>query len=120
MNGKANCTFGGVGGGVLVVDLTLDDGKVWHFQGGFGYIGTPGVAYGIGLKADFPGLSHIDGDCAFEVLDGGMGPGGVQMTFFDLHGTIGTVYGYVFGGGAQFGIGGGKWTAVPAQVPVPA
>jgi hypothetical protein len=47
--------------------------EVWHFQGGFGYIGTPRAAYGIGLEADFPGLSHIDGDCAFEVLDGGMG-----------------------------------------------
>src|SRR4051794_5572581 len=111
MNGKANCTFGGVAaGGALVVDLTLEDHHRWHFQGGFGYIGTTAdVAYGIDLNADFPGLDHIDGDCAVEVLHGGMGPGGVQMTFFDLHGTIGTVVGYVFGGGAQFGMGGGKW-----------
>ena len=122
MHGKSNVTFGGASaGGALVVDLTLDDGHVWHFQGGFGYVGTTmQVAYGIGLSSDFPGLSHIKGDCAFEVATYALGPGGVQITFFDLHpGQIGTVVGYVFGGGATFGIGGGTWSAVPTQKPVP-
>src|SRR4051794_34793234 len=112
MKGKADVNFGGaVAGGALSVNLKLADGHHWHFAGGYGRIG-PVVegGYGIDMSSDFPGLSHIKGDCAFEVLQGGLGPAGIQITFFDLHGQIGTVVGYVFGGGAIFGVGGGTWT----------
>lgn len=77
-----------------------------HPQGGVGKL----------LSATFNGLSHIDGDCAVEVVAGGAGIlGGIQMTFFDLHGQIGTVVGKMFSGGVSFGIGGGKWNAVVSQ-----
>ena len=113
MHGKANVNFGGaVAGGALTVDLTLDDGHQWHFVGGYGRIGAVAEGgYGLNMASDFPGLSHIKGDCAFQVLQGGAGPGGIELTFFDLHpDKIGTIVGYVFGGGAMIGMGGGTWT----------
>ena len=116
MHAKGSVSFGGAaGGGAIVCDITTDDGHKYHFVGGIGYIGSPTGGYGTTLEGDFPGLSHILGGCAVEVLAGSMGPGGIQMTFFDLHGQIGTLVGYVFGGGAAFGMGGGTWTDAEHQ-----
>jgi hypothetical protein len=110
MKGKADCNWGGVMGGAFIADLKLDDGTNWHFQGGYGGVvsGASG-GYSKGIGADFPGVDHLDGQCAFEVTAGGAGPSGIQITFFDLHGIIGTIAGYAFGGGAIVGIGGGSW-----------
>ena len=109
MHGSGQITFGGVAFAGVVGDITLDDGTKWHFSGYVGEIGTPNVGYG-NFEGDFPGTSHMAGSCALEIVDGGIGPGGAQITWYDLHGQIGTVVGYVFGGGADFGLGGGTWT----------
>jgi hypothetical protein len=110
MKGTADCNWGGFMGGALTADLTLDDKTIWHFQGGYaGAVSGVSAAYSKGIGADFPGLDHIDGSCAFEVTAGGLGPSGIQVTFFDLHGIIGTIAGYAFGGGVILGIGGGAW-----------
>lgn len=111
MHAKGSVTFGGIfGGGAIVCNLTTDDGHKYHFAGGVGYAGSPTGGYGVNFEGEFPGLNHILGSCAVEVAEGALGPGGAQLTFFDLHGQIGTLVGYVFGGGAAFGIGGGSWT----------
>lgn len=109
MHGKGQITFGGVAFAAVTGSITMDDGHVWSFSGYIGEIGTPNVGYG-NFEGEFPGYDHIEGKCALEIVDGGIGPGGAQITWFDLHGQIGTVIGYVFGGGADFGMGGGTWS----------
>lgn len=108
MHGKGQVNWGGVLGAAVIADITMDDGRHFHFKGGMGEIGTPNGGYGI-LEGDFPGLDHIIGSCALETAQYVTGPGFVQFTFFDLHGTIGTLIGQAFGGGIDFGIGGGSW-----------
>jgi hypothetical protein len=109
MHAKASVTFGGVGFGAVTIDMTTDDGHKYHFSGYYGNT-SPGVGYGTDFEGDFGGLDHILGSCAFEIAAGGLGPGGAEISFWDLHGGIGTLAGYVFGGSIQFGIGGGTWS----------
>jgi hypothetical protein len=109
MHATGSLTFGGAGFGGVVADITTDDGHKYHFKGYFGSIGTPIVGYGTNFSGEFPGLSHIEGSCAFETVAFGEGPGGLQITWFDMHGQIGTLTGYIFGGGADFAMGGGTW-----------
>lgn len=115
MHAKGKVSYGGVLGAALVADIETDDGRKYHFAGGYGFVGSPEGGYGY-LEGDFPGLDHIEGSCAFETVAGNFGPGGLQITFFDLHGTIGTLAGYTFGGGIGFGMGGGSWTDEAAAV----
>jgi hypothetical protein len=113
MQGKADVFFMGAIGGVLTVDLTLQDGQQWHFDGGFGSLGTPVAgAMGDELVADFPGLDHIEGGCAFHVEAAGFTGGACIIEFFDLHKnpTIGTVTGSTYGGSMIVGFGGGTWS----------
>jgi hypothetical protein len=113
MVGKADVWFIGAVGGELTVDLTLQDGAQWHFDGGFGSVGSPvASAMGDGLPADFPGLDHIEGGCAFSVEAEGFTDGACVIQFFDLHPnpTIGTVAGNTYGGSMNAGFGGGRWT----------
>lgn len=109
MHAKGSISFGGVGFGAVVVDMQTDDGHKYHFSGYYANT-SPEGAYGTDFEGDFQGLSHILGSCAFEIAAGGLGPGGAEISFWDLHGGIGTLAGYVFGGGIQFGIGGGTWS----------
>jgi hypothetical protein len=115
MHGKGSITFGGAGFGGIVADITMDDGHRYHFTGYVGEIGSPTGGYGLDFEGDFPGLDHILGSCAVQVASANIGPGGAEVTWFDLHGSIGTVIGYVFGGGFAIGIGGGSWTDVGHQ-----
>lgn len=110
MQATGSVTFGGAGFAGVVADITTADGHKYHFKGYIGEIGTPQVGYGTTFSGDFPGLSHIDGSCALEVTTASDGPGYAQLTWFDLHGQIGTLVGYVFGGGFDVGIGGGSWS----------
>lgn len=109
MQATGSVTFGGVGFAAITADIKLADNTAYHFAGYIGDVGTPQVGYGTNFSGDFPGLSHILGSCAVEVASAGIGPGGAQITWFDLHGQIGTLVGYVFGGGFDIGLGGGKW-----------
>jgi hypothetical protein len=100
MKAKGTVTFGGAAGyGAVMVDITLEDGRQYHYTGHMGQIGSPNVGHGKDFQGDFPGLSHILGKCAVEIVAGGVGAGGAQMTFFDLQGQIGTLVGSVLGGG---------------------
>jgi hypothetical protein len=103
-------TFGGSGFGAVTGNVKLSDGSTWTFAGKMFEIGTPNVGYGNVDCNGFPGESHMEGECSFTIADGGLGPGGFVITFYDLHGGIGTVYGYAFGGGVGFGGGWGYWT----------
>jgi len=115
MNATGSVTFGGTVFGACTADIKTDDGHSYHFKGFFGEIGTPNVGYGTNFSGDFPGLSHIDGSCWFEVAAAAVGPGGCQLTFWDSHGTIGTLIGQVFGGGFDIGLGGGSWNDAEFQ-----
>jgi hypothetical protein len=109
-------TFGGAGFGAVTAEVKLADGTDWTFAGYLIEAGTPTVGYGNVYCNGFPGEGHMPGRCSFEIADGGLGPGGFEICWFDLHGQIGTVWGYAFGGGAAFGMGWGDWvekTAVP-------
>jgi len=110
MQATGSVSFGGAGFGAVVADIKTEDGHTYHFSGYMGDVGTPTGGYGVNFSGDFPGLDHIEGSCAFEVAAGAGGPGGCQITWFDLHGQIGTLIGYVFGGGFAVGMGGGTWT----------
>ncbi len=109
MNATGSVTLGGAGFGAVLADITTDDGRKFHFHGYMGEAGTPQVGYGTTFSGDFPGLDHILGSCAFEIATGSGGPGFAQITWFDLHGTIGTLFGQIFGGGFDIGMGGGSW-----------
>ncbi len=110
MNATGSITMGGVAFGAVTSDIQTADGHKYHFSGYMGMAGTPQVCYGTNFSGDFPGLDHIDGGCSFEVSTGSAGPGFLQITWFDLHGQIGTLVGQVFGGGFDVGFGGGTWT----------
>lgn len=110
MEATGSVTFGGVGFAAMTADITTADGHKYHFVGYFADIGTPQIGYGTTFSGDFPGLSHIEGSCAVEVAAGSGGPGFAQITWFDLHGQIGTLTGQIFGGGFDIGIGGGTWS----------
>lgn len=110
MEATGSVQFGGAAGfGAVTADIQTEDGHKYHFKGFLGEIGTPTGGYGTTFSGDFPGLSHIEGSCAVEVSTASLGPGYAQITWFDLHGQIGTLVGYVFGGGFAVGIGGGSW-----------
>lgn len=110
MEATGSVTFGGATFGGVIADIETADGHKYHFAGYIGEIGTPQVGYGTNFSGDFPGLDHIEGSCALQVSTAAIGPGYAQLTWFDLHGQIGTLVGYVFGGGFDVGIGGGTWT----------
>ncbi len=120
MNATGSVTFGGVGFAAVLADITTEDGHKYHFKGYIGEIGTPQVGYGTQFSGDFPGLERILGQCALEVSTASMGPGFAQLTWFDLHGQIGTLVGQVFGGGFDVGMGGGTWDDEEFKVKKPA
>lgn len=103
-------TFGGAAFGAVTGTLKLGDGSSWSFSGYLFEVGSPTVGYGNVDCNGFPGESHMEGLCSFEIGDAGIGPGGFEICWYDLHGQIGTVYGYAFGGGVAFGGGWGRWT----------
>jgi hypothetical protein len=109
MQATGSVSFGGTLFGVMLADIKTEDGHGYHFRGYFGEVGTPNVGYGTNFSGDFPGLDHIEGSCWFEVAAGSGGPGACQVTFWDSHGQIGTLIGYIFGGGFDVGLGGGSW-----------
>src|SRR6266478_3025261 len=79
MNATGSVTFGGTVFGACTADIKTDDGHSYHFKGYFGEIGTPNVGYGTNFSGDFPGLSHIEGSCWFEVAAAAIGPGGFDV-----------------------------------------
>lgn len=107
MQGSGVVTIGGTVFGGVTVDLTLEDGSKYYFKGYYADAGV-GVAHGT-LSGDFEGLSHILGSCGFTVEQGGVGPGGCAIQFWDFHGTIGNIEGFLYGAVVQLGIGGGSW-----------
>jgi hypothetical protein len=113
MHASGAVDFGGIGFGGLTCDLTCDDGSRYHFTGYCADIGA-GNAAGT-LEGDFEGLSHILGSCAFTLEHGGIGPGGIAIQWWDFHGTIGTIEGFIYGAVINLGIGGGTWTAVSSE-----
>lgn len=115
MNATGSVTFGGTLFGSVLADITTQDGHKYHFRGYMGEIGTPNVGFGTNFSGDFPGLDHIDGSCAFEITEGAGGPGFCQVTWYDLHGQIGTLIGQIFGGGFDIGTGGGTWNDAEFQ-----
>ncbi len=110
MHATGSVTFGGFLFGGVVADITTDDGHKYHFKGFVGEIGVPNVGYGTTFSGDFPGLDHIEGSCWLQVTDAAVGPGFAQLEFWDTHGQIGVLVGYVFGGGFNVGMGGGSWS----------
>jgi hypothetical protein len=85
----------------------MEDGSKYHFVGYYADAGA-GVAHGT-VSGDFEGLSHILGSCAFTIEQGGIGPGGIAIQWWDFHGTIGNLEGFMYGAVVNLGIGGGKW-----------
>ena len=107
MHATGVVTIGGTIFGGVTVALTCDDGSKYDFKGYYADAGV-GVASGT-LDGDFEGLSHILGSCAFTLEQAGIGPGGLAIQFWDFHGTIGNLQGFMYGAVVQLGIGGGSW-----------
>jgi hypothetical protein len=125
MKVKADIRYGGIaGGGILGCDIKTEDGQIYCFEGFYAGLEVPHYGWNTKLEGDFTGMSHIQGRCAFEIVAAGVIdlPGGIQVTFFDTEGQIGTLVGMT--GSipvvAVFGIGGGAWTFVATGTQLPA
>jgi hypothetical protein len=126
MKVTAEIIFGGVvGGGLLSCNIKTEDGQRYCFQGGYAGLECPHTGAISELEGDFPGISHIEGRCAFEIAAAGVFglPGGIQVTFFDTQDQIGTLVGVVGSAllaTAVFGMGSGEWKSVTTGTVAPA
>jgi hypothetical protein len=126
MKVTAEITFGGIAGfGILLCNITTEDEHKYCFQGGYVGLECPHTGWNSKLKGDFSGISHIEGRCAFEIAAAGVIEivGGIQVTFFDTDGQVGTLVGLVATDlpvTAVFGIGFGAWTPVGTGFVLPA
>ena len=112
MTGHGTLILGGVVAGGIRADIEFDhDGSTWIFSGAL--VGLElGVQQSWGVMGDFPGYSHIEGQCLVGVLGGAVkaNVGEVIVSWRDTQGEMGTVKGRAGGGAISVSGGTGSWS----------
>jgi|SoiMethySBSTD1v2_1073268.scaffolds.fasta_scaffold2574057_1 hypothetical protein len=103
--------FGGLVGGTLNTELTMDNGQVWYFAGGIFPVFGIGITLPIQV-GNFPGIDQLAGGCMLEMAAAAPGLlplGGLSINFNGGATELGYVAAVAEGMTIAVAVGGGKW-----------